>query len=174
MATWFTADTHFGHAKVLGGRHARPFASVTEMDNALVERWNATVAPNDECWHLGDFSTYQDARLETVFHRLHGRKHLILGNHDEENDLVSLLDWQETPTQQRMIRLDKRDIYLCHFPIRRWPRCQKDSLQLYGHMHAALPPERQSLDVGVDAWDLRPVSLPDIERRMHAALEGRW
>ncbi len=37
MATWFTADTHFGHAKVLSGRHARPFASVTEMDNALVE-----------------------------------------------------------------------------------------------------------------------------------------
>ena len=75
--------------------------------------------------------------------------------------------------QQRMIRLDKRDIYLCHFPMRRWPKCRKDSLQLYGHMHAALPPERQSLDVGVDAWDLRPVSLPDIERRMRAAPEGQ-
>ena len=58
--------------------------------------------------------------------------------------------------------------------MRRWPRCQKDSLQLYGHMHAALPPERQSLSVGVDAWDLQPVSLADIKRWMRAAPENRW
>ena len=173
MATWFTADTHFGHAKVLSGRHARPFASVMEMDNVLVRQWNATIAPDDDCWHLGDFSTYQDGRLEAVFHRLHGRKHLVLGNHDEENDLIPLLDWQEAPVQQGMINLDGRDIYLCHFPMRRWPRCKKGSLQLYGHMHAALPPERHSLDVGVDAWDFHPVSIHDIERRMQAAPEGR-
>jgi len=30
---------------------------------------------------------------------------------------------------------------------------------LYGHTHAMLPDTRRSCDVGVDAWDYRPVGL---------------
>ena len=55
IAVWFTADTHFGHGGALG-LFRRPFPSVAAMDAALVERWNATVAPADTVWHLGDFA----------------------------------------------------------------------------------------------------------------------
>ncbi len=55
MAIFFTADTHFNHAGALA-LYRRPFASVREMNAAMIQRWNATVGPDDEVWHLGDFA----------------------------------------------------------------------------------------------------------------------
>ena len=53
MSQWFSADLHFGHANII--RYCdRPFADVDEMNWRLVRRWNATVAPTDEVWVLGD------------------------------------------------------------------------------------------------------------------------
>ena len=82
LATWFTADTHFGHA---GARalYRRPFPDVAAMDAALVERWNEAVAPADDVWHLGDFAVRQPAeRVAALLDRLHGRKRLVTGNND--------------------------------------------------------------------------------------------
>lgn len=43
MTVFFTSDTHFGHEAII--RHCgRPFASVAEMDEALIARWNAREA----------------------------------------------------------------------------------------------------------------------------------
>ncbi|MFD0936255.1 metallophosphoesterase, partial [Methylobacterium trifolii] len=55
MATFFTADTHFGDPHILRLRGAA-FGSIEAHDAALILRWNAVVAPGDEVWHLGDFA----------------------------------------------------------------------------------------------------------------------
>lgn len=39
MTTFFSADTHFGHANIIS-HCARPFASVKDMDEAMVTRWS--------------------------------------------------------------------------------------------------------------------------------------
>jgi len=44
MSTYFTSDHHFGHAGALG-LYRRPFASIAEMDQKMIERWNAVVKP---------------------------------------------------------------------------------------------------------------------------------
>ena len=56
--TFFTSDSHFGHASVLAPRmdRPRPFATIEEHDEALVAAWNAVVRPDDIVWHLGDFA----------------------------------------------------------------------------------------------------------------------
>jgi len=52
--TWFTADFHLGHANII--RYCnRPFSTVEEMDQAIVERLNASAKPNDVLYFLGDF-----------------------------------------------------------------------------------------------------------------------
>jgi len=52
--TWFTADFHLGHTIII--RYcSRPFATVEDMDQAIVERLNASVKPNDVLYFLGDF-----------------------------------------------------------------------------------------------------------------------
>ena len=41
--TYFTSDQHFGHFNIIRLSH-RPFATVEEMDDELLARWNAKVA----------------------------------------------------------------------------------------------------------------------------------
>ena len=56
MTTWFTADQHFGHARLLELSAARgaAFSTVAEMNARLVHSWNSVVQPDDTVWVLGD------------------------------------------------------------------------------------------------------------------------
>jgi calcineurin-like phosphoesterase family protein len=167
MATWFSADTHFGHARILGPhmhcRRGDHFASIQEHDEALIKRWNAVVGEDDEVWHLGDFAyrtSYEHA--QAVFRRLNGTKRLVRGNHEK---LGTRLPWE---SQHDFVEttVEGRHLVLFHYSMRVWPRQRRGSLHLFGHSHGALGGCRQSLDVGVDCWDFRPVGLAEILARM--------
>ncbi len=83
MARFWTSDTHFGHEGILRFEPVnRPFATVEEMNEVLVERWNAVVGPQDMVYHLGDVAMGKIADSLPVMSRLNGRKVLIPGNHD--------------------------------------------------------------------------------------------
>ena len=43
---FYISDWHYGHANVIAFDN-RPFKSLLEMDEALVDRWNAVVSPGD-------------------------------------------------------------------------------------------------------------------------------
>lgn len=85
MSAFVTADTHFGHVKSLtfikpDGKNLRPFDSVEEMDEYMVNNWNRVVHKRDTIYHLGDV-VIPRASL-SILERLNGRKILIRGNHD--------------------------------------------------------------------------------------------
>ena len=50
---FYISDWHYGHANVIAFDN-RPFKSLLEMDEALVDRWNAVVSPGDIVYVLGD------------------------------------------------------------------------------------------------------------------------
>ena len=58
--------------------------------------------------------------------------------------------------------LDGVFLVLCHYPFRRWRRIDKGSFDLHGHCHGRLAPQPRQVDVGVDVWDFRPVTLAQI------------
>lgn len=79
------SDTHFGHENILkfkkkDGSPLRPFASLAEMDMAMVENWNRIVTPRDKVYHLGDVAFSQTGLL--LIRALNGHKRLVRGNHD--------------------------------------------------------------------------------------------
>ena len=89
---FFTADSHFGHTNVIKFC-ARPFVSAEEMDEALIENWNARVKGCDTVFVLGDMF-YRCENVALILRRLKGKKHLILGNHDRSwMDQVDLEDY---------------------------------------------------------------------------------
>ncbi len=160
MTLWFTADTHFGHAGALS-LYRRPFGSVAEMNAAMIARWNETVGPGDEVWHLGDFALRTGAaQAADLLRQLNGRKHLVIGNNDPP-EIVALPEWQDTAAYAE-IRPDGRLLVLCHYAFRTWNGMAKGALNLHGHSHGRLKPLPRQTDVGVDAWDFRPIGLEQL------------
>lgn len=158
MANFFTADPHFCHGGMLSELNcARPFRDVEHMNETMVARWNETVAPGDDVWVIGDFAHRAGkARLEAIFERLAGHKRLIPGNHDHK--VVLRLPWTEILPNNHEVADGDETFVLNHYPMVTWNKKRHGYRHLYGHVHAVMPGTSQSLDVGVDAWDFRPVS----------------
>ncbi len=173
MTVFFTADHHFGQGAARG-LFQRPFADTVEMDTAMIERWNATVGPADTVWHLGDLAIrFSRERIEALLARLNGTKHLIAGNNDpaatrEAVGWASVGDFAE-------IVVDGTPLVLCHYALRVWNGQGKGAWNLHGHSHGRLQPLTRQADVGVDAFDFRPVPLETIKhaRRRRARNQGR-
>lgn len=161
MAVFFTSDTHFGHGGARG-LYRRPFASVAEMDAAMVDRWNAVVGPEDEVWHLGDVAIgLRGPALAALLAQLHGRrKHLVTGNND--GPATTALDAWASVQPYAEITVEGVGLVLCHYPFRTWRNMGRGWWNLHGHSHGRLKPLPRQADAGVDAWDFRPVALAAI------------
>ena len=155
MALFFTADTHFGDHRTLN-IHRRPFASVAEMDEALVAGWNAVVGPADEIWHLGDVAR-RAADVAGLLARLNGTKHLVRGNNDPAAT-GEAAGWASVQDYAELTEGDAR-LVLCHYPFRSWNGRHRRAIDLHGHSHGKLKPVLRQFDVGVDARGFRPTSL---------------
>jgi calcineurin-like phosphoesterase family protein len=89
MTRFHTSDTHFGHFNILNYSN-RPFGSVQEMNEALIDNWNSAVRETDTVIHHGDvamgpWAGDEDlgiASWDDILTRLNGYKILIVGNHD--------------------------------------------------------------------------------------------
>ncbi|HEX2559701.1 metallophosphoesterase family protein [Phenylobacterium sp.] len=160
MAVFFTSDTHFGDHRTLN-LYKRPFASIGEMDEALVANWNAVVAPDDVVWHLGDFARTA-RRAAEILPRLNGEKHLVTGNNDPPfaagDGWASVQPYAETEVGE--VRL-----VLCHYPFRSWNGQHRGALNLHGHSHGRMKPLPRQFDVGVDVRNYRPVTLAELTAR---------
>lgn len=175
---WFTSDTHFGHENIIK-YSCRPFQNAKEMDEALIENWNARVKPDDIIFHLGDFGHCGSARTKELLDTLNGRKFLILGNHDWRTFKAGHEQHFELITQQMYIKILGRRVYLNHFPYLCFTGTYKTSeeatWQLFGHIHSgpnntnAKDNERipylwpTQYDVGVDNNNYAPVNWWEIK-----------
>jgi calcineurin-like phosphoesterase family protein len=171
MAVFFTSDTHFGDWRALR-IDKRPFPSLEEHDAALTARWNEAVTHTDEVWHLGDFALGPGAdRIAELLAGLHGVKHLIVGNNDGRATLEAS-GWASVQHYAEL-KVDGRHLILFHYPLRTWNKMGRGTINLHGHSHGKLKPLPRQYDVGVDAWEFRPVTLETIlstrRRRVQAA-----
>ena len=78
---YYISDLHIGHENILRFDN-RPFADVNEMNNKLIENWNARVRSDDTVYILGDFIWAKESEWPFYLGPLAGNKVLITGNHD--------------------------------------------------------------------------------------------
>lgn len=158
---FFTSDTHYGHEAIL--KHcSRPFATVQEMDEALVENHNRVVREGDTVWHLGDFGLGKGDHARRILGQLRGHKHLIVGNHDDKGVLKA--GWESVQEYKEIYAGDNRHIALFHYPILSWRGAWRRTYHLHGHSHGAVPidPHFKRWDAGVDPQGYFPVSLEEV------------
>lgn len=185
MTTYFTSDTHFGHKNVIGYCN-RPYASVEEMNEALIANWNARVQPGDTIYHLGDFAMGQKTLHRGFLERLQGHKILIRGNHDQTATKMRALGFDEVYTHHTMV-YDGFRLFLGHIPPRdidpygdRYydpeyvlaPEPGSYDLWICGHVHDKFLRRGNVINVGVDRWGYRPVTFDEIIERCPAPVDG--
>jgi calcineurin-like phosphoesterase family protein len=183
------SDTHFGHTnswekfKLEDGSPLRPFTSTEEMDETMIERWNAKVKPGDTVYHLGDVVINQKS-LHLVS-RLNGRKILIRGNHDIFKDK----QYRDVGFEQlHGVRVFVDKFILSHIPLH--PDCvtERFKVNVHGHLHAnevKMPwgvnadrneiiyadfPDPRYLCVSVEHTNYEPLHFDEVQAR----IDKRW
>lgn len=178
---WFTADTHFQHARIA---EIRGFSSAEEHDEAVIRNWNRFVKPTDTVWHLGDVAMKVNLDLWPLINRLNGTIHLVMGNHDPVSPIhrdayKHFILWSnvfESLQAYARRRIDRQDVLLSHYPysgdhttLERYTQYRlpnEGRWLLHGHTHSPSTGEGRQIHVGIDAWDLSPVSIDAIVARM--------
>ena len=167
MEIYFTSDLHLGHENIIRFTN-RPFGSVEEMNDRIIQNYNSIIHKNDLVYILGDL-TYKIPVEESnkLIQKLKGRKVLIRGNHDLKYDsslFEDILDYKE-------FKHEKIKYVLMHYPLMEWNGSRHGgSIHLHGHIHSnGVYNEENRMngilryDVGVDANNYYPVSLEYIE-----------
>ena len=106
---FFTSDTHFNHKSILQLCN-RPFNSIEEHDQKLIENWNSVVGVEDTVFHLGDFCFGNAQKWKEIRNQLNGHIILIIGNHDVKQvsqGIASLFDYV---TMQMRITINGRTV----------------------------------------------------------------
>jgi calcineurin-like phosphoesterase family protein len=157
---WITSDHHLGHKKSVGWD--RPFRSLGEMHQVMIERWNDCVGSDDVVWHLGDFAWYART-MDSLTPKLNGEKFLILGNHDTFNLGRYERYFNEVHEGPVVLDIDGVKLSLSHKP----EDGLSDLYRVHGHVHHEWKVKPGHLNVGVDVWDYRPVHLSEIVSHMN-------
>jgi calcineurin-like phosphoesterase family protein len=178
------SDTHFGHTnswekfKLADGSPLRPFTSTEEMDETMIERWNAKVKSTDTVYHLGDVVI--NKKYLNLVERLNGRKILIRGNHDIFGDEQYYLAGFE---QIHGVRVFVDKFILSHIPLH--PDCvtERFKVNVHGHLHAneimswqvidediVHKPDPRYLCVSVEHTNYEPLHFDEVQAR----IDKRW
>ena len=166
---FYIGDMHLGHKKVIE-YDGRPFSTVEEMDKVIIDNWNNKVTNNDDVYILGDFS-YKSEDPISYLKKLNGKKHLIVGNHDNKllknpackKYFVEIADF-------KMVDDNGNQIVLCHYPLVEWNGYYRNVLHFYGHVHNAYHNEtvryardmKNAYNVGVDVIGFAPCTFDEI------------
>tara|TARA_R110000868_G_scaffold17344_1_gene76391 strand:+ start:49109 stop:49633 length:525 start_codon:yes stop_codon:yes gene_type:complete len=162
------SDTHFSQHSILtflkkDGSRLRPFDSVEEMDETLVENWNKLVRPSDKIYHLGDVAMKK--KDLKILGRLNGRKILIRGNHD----IYKLKDYAEFFADIRGCHVLDRMV-MTHIPIHPDSKSRYIA-NIHGHTHSNKvmfdsEPHPFYHCVSVEQTNFSPISLEEIKSRI--------
>lgn len=176
---FLSSDLHLGHAFV--SLETRGFDSVEDHNEAIIENWRSVVGEGDLVYLLGDAVMGKFAENVHLLGELTGDIWLLPGNHDRvhptyrHKNPAKLVEFREAYEQyvtifpECEITVDG-DVTLCHFPptgdhgdedrYPEWRPVDRGQQILHGHIHDMWlhREEGRWVNVGVDVWDLAPVS----------------
>jgi calcineurin-like phosphoesterase family protein len=185
MFDFFISDPHFFHKNIIKYCN-RPFSSVDEMNETMIENYNRLVKPKHSVLWCGDCFFAKNKESRKIMTRLNGEKHLVLGNHDSDPfNMVSR--GFSSVVDEICLSIAGRKVKICHYD--QWefrspwddryeslrPLVNPDEILIHGHTHQKSPVLLNQLNVGVDAWNFGPVSFDEVKLQiecMRPTIEG--
>lgn len=172
----FISDPHFGHKNIIKYCH-RPFSSIEEMTEKLIENYNETVGKNDRVLWLGDCFMGSPTFFAGVLSRLNGKKYLILGNHDDIGNHKLVNCGFEFVVTKMWFSMAGRKIVANHYDAwnyrsiwdsryeekRHHIKPESKEILFHGHTHQKSKFLLNQVHLGVDAWDMKPARREEVE-----------
>ena len=150
-----TADTHFGHKRIIEFEAAaRPFATIEHHDRELIARWNSTVTTRDTVWHLGD--VFFGSHGHQVLAELNGYKRLVLGNHDHYP-----LEVYQRYFGKIYGAANYRHCLLTHVPVHE-NQMHRYAKNIHGHMHSKSIADPRWVCVSMEHTGLAPILMDTV------------
>lgn len=162
---YFTGDHHFFGDKIIDYTN-RPFDNADQMTECLIEHHNETVSDNDIVHFLGDLAFPEPDNIEKlgeIIERMNGKKYLTVGNHDTFSPgQYKGIGFESVEKIRDLSHLthDPFGLKLCHDPA--MSITDRSSVWLCAHVHTLFFVVKNVVNVGVDQWDYKPVSLEKI------------
>ena len=162
---WFSADFHLSHVNIIKYSN-RPFKSIEEMDQALINNLMNHVNSGDVLYYLGDL-TFKEKIAQDFFELTKNIEiHYIIGNHDSQEVIKLARDHCSSVSNLMDIIIERQPITLCHYAMRVWNKSHFNAWQLFGHSHSKLSPLGKQYDVGVDNNNFCPISFTQLKKIM--------
>ena len=80
---YFTSDLHIQHVRILELMPTRPWETLEDMNQGLIKNFNQMIGHDDFVIFLGDVVMgHKYTTIPKYLSLLHGRKVLVMGNHD--------------------------------------------------------------------------------------------
>lgn len=152
------SDLHLSHRNIIKYTE-RPFSSVEEMNNSLINNWNSIITNNDRVFMLGDFCLAGKDKIIECGRALNGRKTLVWGNHESGSLKTYYAAGFEMVSKYPILLNDT--YILSHYPI---PDCKYKNI--HGHIHnnpLLLPNPENYFNVSVENINYTPINLIKIE-----------
>ena len=181
---FFTSDTHFFHKNIIDYSN-RPWNTIEQMNEGIIDNWNNVVGEKDIVYHLGDVAMGGSKRAEelsSILFKLNGTIRLVRGNHDDyvlNSPCIERFDWVKDYHELKYTSpsYGKRKFVLMHYPLLTWNSSNRKtkeglpySIQLHGHCHGgvnSLNNQTTRMDVGVDPNEYQPLSIESIIKLMN-------
>ena len=156
--TFFIADLHFDDDNIRRYEN-RPFDTVDEMNQALIDHWNAVVTEEDAVYLLGDVGSCE------YIAELKGKKYLVKGNHDTgDNAYYRGMGFAEV--------YDLPVIYEDFWILSHEPLYVNENMpyaNLFGHVHSNpnyASVSRQGICVSAERIGYTPIEFGEVKRRI--------
>lgn len=131
----YIADLHFSHSNIIRF-DSRPFNSVEEMNETLINNWNRAVKNGDTTYILGDFCWGKEPEWIEILNKLNGNKVLIRGNHDLKQMSRNLKDKFLYIKDRHEISDCGKKLILSHYPELAYKSSYNPNVfMLHGHVH---------------------------------------
>lgn len=151
------SDTHFYHKNIIEYCN-RPFGTVEEMNNTMIENWNKVVGPEDYVIHCGDFALGRIDDIKEIVSKLNGHKILVRGNHDHNTvTQYKSAGFEHVFGEKVVFRINDKEICFSHHRNDDTPY-----LNLYGHVHDKPNDDETHICVCVENHNYTPVLLDDL------------
>lgn len=172
---FFISDLHLGHRNIVnfvdknGEGKLRPFDSIEQHDEFVIDSINRVVAPSDRLILVGD--CVMNKKHMNMLERINGRKTLVFGNHDPR--AVEYI----APYFEQIGGAIEMDMFIVtHIPVHPLQLVHRFDGNIHGHLHDCVVPDPRNPDnadpryfnVCVEQLNYTPIAFEELKKQFAA------